>query len=106
MRMGACSKYVALAQGPQTSSGPFAALSPENDWAAIEPFTPGGSDDRTTAFLVRMRYRADVAVSWPTLRVAYADGRTSTTRYFYVRGCQSVNEAGDEIRLLAEEVQP
>jgi len=106
MRRGACNKYIALAQGPQTTNGPFAALSPEHDWVALEPFPPGGGTDRTTAYLVRLRYRADVAVGWPTLRVAYADGRTSTTRYFYVQGCQSVNEAGDEIRLVAEEVQP
>jgi len=106
MRAGACNKYVALAQGPQTSSGPFAALSPENVWAAIEPFPPGGVDDRTATHLIRTRYHAQIATAWPSVRIAYADGRTSTTRYFWVRGLQTVDEAGDEMRLICEEVLP
>lgn len=106
MRAGLCNKYVALAQGPQATNGPFAALSPEHVWAAIEPLPPGGTDNRTTTHLIRTRYHAQLAQVWPETRVAYADGRTSTTRFFFVRGLQSVNEVGDEIRLLCEEVQP
>ena len=106
MRAGPCNKKVALSQGPQATSGPFAPLSPENVWAAIEPLAPGGSDDRTTTHLVRTRYHAQVAQVWPHTRIAYVDARTGTTRYFFVRGLQSVNEAGDEMRLLCEEVTP
>jgi len=106
MRAGACNKWVTLAQGPQVSNGPFAPLAPEGVWAAIEPFQPGGSDDRTTTHLIRLRYHAEVATAWPAVQITYVDGRTSTTRVFYVRGLQTVNEAGDEMRLLCEEVQP
>lgn len=105
MRTGALNKYVALSQGPQTG-GPFVALSPEHTWAAIEPFPPGGTDDRTITHQVRLRYHAELAAAWPTTRITYVDARASTTRYLYVRSLQTVNEAGDEMRLLVEEVQP
>lgn len=104
MRTGACNKYVALAQGPQAASGPFAALSPANVWASIEPSAPGDSiTDRTITHLVRMRFHAQVSLQ---TRIAYVDARQSgsPTRYLYVRGFQAVNEAGDELRLLCEEV--
>lgn len=103
MRMGAANKYVALAQGPQTTNGPFAALSPANVWAAIEPYTPAGENDRTITHLVRCRYHSGISHD---TRVAYTDNRLGTTRYLYVRGFRDVNEQGDEMQLLCEEVRP
>jgi head-tail adaptor len=103
MRAGACNKWVQLAKGPQVAGGPFAPLSPEGSWAAIEPLAPGGADDRSLTHIVRMRYHPEVTFD---TRVAYADARKNRTRYLFVRGVQTVNEAGDEMVLLAEEVEP
>jgi hypothetical protein len=49
-----------------------------------------------------MRFHPEVTVD---TRITYVDDRRSLTRYLFVRGIQDVNEAGDELRLLCEEVQ-
>lgn len=104
MRNGACNKWVTLSQGPQVEDGPFAPLSPEGIWAAIEPLAPGNnSNDRAITHIVRMRFHPEVTYD---TRIGYEDARLGRTRYLFVRGIQTVNEQGDELRLMAEEVQP
>jgi Bacteriophage head-tail adaptor len=104
MRAGACNKWVTLARWPETDTEARGTpLSPEGIWAAIEPLAPGGADNRTITHTVRMRFHPEVTLD---TRVAYADARINRTRHLFVRGVQAVNEAGDEMVLLAEEVQP
>jgi head-tail adaptor len=105
MRGGPCNKWVTLSRSPtSTSEGPFTALVPAGVWAAIEPLAPGGGyDTRTITHLVRMRFHPEVTLD---TRIDYADARINRTRLLFVRGVQSVDEAGDELRLLCEEVQP
>jgi head-tail adaptor len=50
-----------------------------------------------------MRFHPEVTLD---TRISYADARTNSTRLLYVRGVQHVSEAGDEMQLLAEEIQP
>jgi len=105
MRAGACNKWVTLERYPETEDESRGTpLNPEGIWAAIEPFPPGSaSSDRTITHQVRMRFHPEVTLD---TRILYADARINQTRALYVRGVQSVNEAGDEMVLLAEEVQP
>ena len=105
MRGGACNKWVTLVRWPDTQDDVRGTpLNPSGIWASIEPFPPGGvSDDRTITHLVRMRFHPEVTID---TRISYADMRIGQTRQLFVRGVQTVDEAGDEMRLLAEEVQP
>lgn len=103
MRNGPCNKWVTLARWPDTEDEDRGTpLSPEGVWAAIEPFPPGGSEsDRTITHLVRMRYHPQVTQD---TRVLYVDARSNQSRALYVRGVQTVDERGDEMRLLCEEI--
>lgn len=104
MRAGPANKWVSLARNPATEDeAEGTPLSPANVWAAIEPLAPGGSDGRTLAHQIRTRFHPQITLD---TKVTYKDARTNTTRVFYVRGVQTVNEAGDEMVLFAEEVQP
>ena len=104
MRAGACNKWVTLARWPETEDDARGApLNPEGIWAAIEPLPPGGSGNRAQDHQIRMRFHPEVTID---TRVQYVDARINRTRDFYVRGVQSVNEAGDEMVLLCEEVAP
>jgi head-tail adaptor len=105
MRNGACNKWVTLSRSAETTSeDPHGnELTPSGVWAAIEPLAPGGSDNRTLTHVVRMRFHPEVTVD---TRIDYADARLGRTRLLFVRGLQVVDEAGDEMRLLAEEVMP
>ena len=105
MRAGACNKWVTLARWPETEDDARGTpLNPEGIWAAIEPFPPGStSNDRAITHQVRLRFHPEVTID---TRIQYVDARINRTRDLYVRGVQSVNEAGDEMVLLAEEVQP
>lgn len=104
MRNGACNKWVTLSRNPATDTEPDGtALSPSGVWAAIEPLPPGGGDNRTLTIQVRTRFHPEITLD---TKITYVDGRTNLTRVLYVRGLQTVNERGDEMRLLAEEVQP
>lgn len=104
MRAGPCNKWVTLARNPATATeSEGTPLSPSGIWAAIEPLPPGTGEGRTTTHLVRMRFHPEVTLD---TKIAYEDARIGRTRTLYVRGFQSVSEAGDELRLLAEEVQP
>lgn len=104
MRSGLCNKRVTLARSPiANTEAVWTDLSPSGIWAAIEPLPPGGTDNRTITHAVRMRFHPEVTLD---TRITYADARTNTTRYLYVRGVQHVGEAGDELQLLCEEVQP
>lgn len=103
MRAGPCNKWVTLSRAPEANTeAQFTDLDPAGCWAAIEPVPPG-ADGRTITHLVRMRYHPEVTCD---TRVLYADGRLNRTRAIFVRGVQTVNEAGDEMVLLAEEVEP
>ncbi len=105
MRNGACNKWVTLSRSPATDTqAKGTPLSPDGIWAAIEPLPPGTSDtDRTLTHLVRMRFHPEVTID---TQIDYADARLGRTRSLFVRGVQSVNEAGDEIRLYCEEIAP
>jgi head-tail adaptor len=104
MRAGRCNKWVTLSRWPETSSESRGTpLSPEGVWAAIEPLPPGGTDNRAIAHTVRMRFHPEVTLD---TRIEYVDARIGRTRALYVRGVQSVNEAGDEMQLFAEEIEP
>lgn len=104
MRAGSCNKWVTLDRWPATDTEPRGTpLSPPGIWAAIEPLTPGGADNRTTTHVVRMRFHPEVTCD---TRIQYADARLGRTRDLFVRGVQTVNEDGDEMVLLAEEVAP
>lgn len=105
MRAGACNKWVTLSRWPETDTeARGAALTPEGIWAAIEPFPPGGgTDTRTITHTVRMRFHPEVTCD---TKIEYVDARIGRTRSLFVRGVQAVNEAGDELVLLAEEIQP
>ena len=103
MRGGACNKWVTLTRAPAVESEDrWTVLSPDGIWAAIEPLPPG-SENRTLTHLVRMRYHPQVTLD---TKIDYVDARLERTRSLYVRGVQSIDEAGDELRLLCEEVQP
>lgn len=104
MRAGPCNKWVTLSRWPETEDETRGTpLNPEGIWAAIEPLPPGGTDNRTLTHVVRMRFHPEVTLD---TRIVYVDGRRHQTRSLYVRGVQDVNEAGDELQLLCEEVQP
>lgn len=105
MRAGPLNKWVTLFRNPATESeARGAALSPPGVWCAIEPLPPGTSDtNRAITHLVRMRFHPDVTID---TEIDYDDGRRNVTRVLFVRGFQEVNEAGDEIALLAEEIVP
>lgn len=104
MRAGPCNKWVTLARYPEDDDEARGTpLTPEGVWAAIEPLPPGGTDNRTITHLVRMRFHPEVTLD---TRIQYVDARVGRTRSLFVRGVQAVNEAGDELQLLAEEVQP
>ncbi len=104
MRAGLCNKWVTLFHDPATEdAAKGTALDPPAIWAAIEPLPPGGTDTRAQAHTIRMRFHPGVTID---TRIDYVDARVDRTRSFYVRGLQSVNEAGDELRLFCEEVQP
>lgn len=104
MRSGLCNKWVTLSRAPVANTDQrWTDLSPSGIWAAIEPLAPGGSDNRTITHLVRMRFHPEVTLD---TRINYEDARINRTRSLYVRGVQAVDEAGDEMRLLVEEVQP
>lgn len=105
MRNGDCNKWVTLSRWPADDDlARGADLTPSGIWAAIEPSSPGDSmADRSITHTVRMRFHPQVTMD---TRIEYADPRLNRTRSLFVRGVQSVNEAGDELRLLCEEVQP
>jgi head-tail adaptor len=105
MRVGRTNKWVRLLRNPATENEVEGTpLSPEWCWAGIEPLPPGSStESRTISHLVLMRFHADVTLD---TKIEYADARINRTRTLYVRGVQSVNEAGDEMFLFAEEIQP
>lgn len=104
MRAGPCNKWVTLSRWPETDTEARGTpLNPPGIFAAIEPLAPGGSDNRTTTHVVRMRFHPEVTCD---TRIQYADARVSRTRSLFVRGVQSVDENGDELRLLCEEVAP
>jgi head-tail adaptor len=104
MRAGHRNKWVTLARSKRSDGEAiWTALSPAGEWAAIQPLPPGGADGRSTLHQIEMRYHAGVTID---TRIQYVDARLSRTRDFYVRGVQSVNEAGDSLILFAEEVQP
>src|SRR4051812_40385027 len=100
MRAGPTNKWVTLARYPddddETRGTP---LNPEGVWAAIEPLPPGLTDGRMLSHLVRMRFHPQVTVD---TKIDYVDARLGRTRQLFVRGLQSVNEAGDELQLLCE----
>lgn len=103
MRAGGCNKWVTLVRWPETEDEVRGTpLNPPGIFAAIEPISPG-TENRVTTHMVRMRYHPEVTCD---TRIAYADARLGRTRHLYVRGVQSVDEAGDELRLLCEEIQP
>jgi len=104
MRAGPCNKWVTLARWPDTDTESRGTpLDPEGVWAAIEPFPPGDSGGRAITHTVRLRYHPEVTLD---TRVSYADARINRTRLMYVRGVQNVDERGDEMRLLVEEIEP
>lgn len=104
MRAGSCNKWVTLSRNPATEDeADGTPLSPSGVWAAIEPLQPGSSDNRTINHQVRMRFHPGVTLD---TKIDYVDHRTGRTRALFVRGVQTVNEQGDEMRLLCEEIQP
>jgi hypothetical protein len=105
MRAGNCNKWVTLSRWPADDAlARGAALTPPGVWVAIEPTAPGDSiTDRTTTHVVRMRFHPQVTLD---TKISYVDARLGRTRSLFVRGVQDVNDAGDEMRLLCEEVAP
>jgi hypothetical protein len=103
MRAGDCNKWVTLSRSPATDTEVAGTpLTPAGIWAAIEPLAPGAStDNRSLTHLVRMRFHPDVTID---TQIDYVDFRLGRTRSLFVRGLQAVNEAGDELRLLCEEI--
>ncbi len=104
MRAGDCDKWVQLFRNKGTDAeAQGTPLSPPSIWAAIEPLPPGFADNRAITHMVRMRFHPEVTID---TQIDYVDARIGRPRSLFVRGVQSVNEAGDELRLLAEEVIP
>lgn len=105
MRVGDLNKWVTLSRNPPSDTeAQGTPLSPPGVWCAIEPLPPGTSDtDRALTHTVRMRFHPEVTID---TAIDYADARLGRTRKLFVRGLQSVNEAGDQLVLLAEEIQP
>jgi head-tail adaptor len=104
MRNGPCNKWVTLSRRIGAASEDlWEPLNPDGIWCAIEPLPPGSSgESRANTHQVRMRFHPEVTVD---ARLVYVDGRTQTTRTLYALGPpQTVNEQGDEMRLLCEEV--
>lgn len=105
MRVSQLNKYVSLSRSPQTSGdsdGFFEDLEPPNAWVRIDPQGPTG-EGRTVSHLITMRWHAQVTMD---TRIVYVDKAYGRDREFIVRGFQNVSEAGDELRLLCEEVIP
>ncbi len=104
MRAGHRNKWVSLMRWPaDDDEARGEPLSPPNDWVSISPLPPGGTDDRAITSLMELRYRSDVTLD---TRIDYENARTSRTHKYFVRGVQSVNESGDAMVLLVEDVQP
>ncbi len=98
MIVGAMNKRVSLWKCPTTTpddDGFFEELKPPLVWAQIQPFAPGGGEDRTTTHLVTIRYHPQVTVD---TRVLYG------TRQLFVRGVRNVDEDNVSMELLCEEV--
>lgn len=104
--VGSYNLYVTLSRAPESASDTqfFTPLNPVGAWAAIRPTL--GADGRTTEHVIEMRYHPQVSVD---TRIVYEDASRpsgKTTRQFFVRGVQNMDEAGAVMRLLCEEIAP
>ncbi len=86
------------------SDGFFEDLSPPDWWCLIQPI--GASSERTNDHTVEGRYRPDITID---TRIVFEDARKpigKTTRQLFVRSVVNIDEAGDRMRLTAEEIEP
>jgi head-tail adaptor len=100
VRAGHLDKYVTFWKAATTtpdSDGNFEPLSPSGGWAAIQPLPPGGTDGRSIAHAVTIRYHPQITLD---ARLLYG------TRELFVRGVQNVGEQNAELHLSCEEVVP
>lgn len=113
MRAGLLSKRVTLVRTPSTTSGTGGQVPGAPESVATVPASIEAVDLRTfqeglaagglsnvVSHVVRIRYRADVSVSW---RVTYLDVRRGTTRTFEILRVSDPSERGRELELLCAE---
>jgi hypothetical protein len=106
LNVGKYNKWVTLSQCPQPEGNTdfFDPLTPDGAWCAIRPQL--GADCRTTEHVVEMLFHPQVTMD---TRIVYEDPNKppgKTTRAFYVKGVQNIEEANIAIRCLCEEVTP
>jgi len=104
-RVGRYRKLVSLSKVSTTAGdddGHFDPLEPAAWWCAITPIT-GSGDGRATIHSIEMRFHPQITID---TRIVYADPVKGRDREFFVRGVQNLEEQGDAMRLLAEEIEP
>jgi head-tail adaptor len=102
MPLGTMNRFVSLARGPletNDADGYWEDLTPKQVWAAIRPIF-GEANERSTTHSIEVRYHPQISLD---TRIAFEDAAKGTTRYFYVRGVQNVDEKNRRLQLLCEE---
>lgn len=113
MRAGNYNQSVTLENPTNTPDGDggftvtWAAVSPSPVWASVLPATAAvmeravaGTVQSSISHLVEMRYHSGITTQ---TRLSWT-GNAGQTHTAYVRGVQSVDEAGEVTRLTCEEV--